>query len=161
MAISSTALFQQYERARAEWPWLHYVEKINGLPKYTLFAIASRETNMRNILGDGGHGVGIFQRDDRAFAGMKTPVGTLSTKAGKDWYLLHPRQQADDAAALHKGNLKVFSGIESRALAAYNAGAGGVQRALNRGWHPDRATTGGDYSQDVLDRRRRLAAKYK
>jgi hypothetical protein len=28
-------------------------------------ALASRETNMRNIVGDGGHGRGMFQADDR------------------------------------------------------------------------------------------------
>jgi hypothetical protein len=32
-----------------------------------LMAIASRETNMRNIIGDGGHGYGIMQIDDRSF----------------------------------------------------------------------------------------------
>src|ERR1044071_6978708 len=32
-----------------------------------LMAIASRETNMRNIMGDGGHGYGIMQIDDRSF----------------------------------------------------------------------------------------------
>jgi hypothetical protein len=39
----------------------------NGLPQTFLFAIASRETNCRNILGDrqsdGPHGVGIIQID--------------------------------------------------------------------------------------------------
>ncbi len=30
-------------------------------------AIASRETNMRNIVGDGGHGYGIMQIDDRSY----------------------------------------------------------------------------------------------
>ena len=159
--IPTSILYDQYKRASKDWPWLHYVEKIHGLPKYTLFAIASRETNMRNILGDGGHGVGIFQRDDRAFKNMKTPVGTLATKKGKDWYLLHPRQQAEDAATLHRQNLLAFDGRETHALAAYNAGVGGVQRVTKRGLHPDAATTGGDYSRDVLDRRARLAAKFK
>lgn len=30
-------------------------------------AIASRETNMHNVVGDGGHGYGIMQIDDRNF----------------------------------------------------------------------------------------------
>jgi hypothetical protein len=37
------------------------------LPPEILLAIASRETNMRNIIGDGGHGYGIMQIDDRSF----------------------------------------------------------------------------------------------
>lgn len=161
MPISNQDLYAQYKRASVDWPWLHYVEKIHNLPKFTLFAIASRETNMRNILGDGGHGVGIFQRDDRAWKNMQTPVGTLATPDGKDWYLNHPRQQAEDAATLHKGNLASFNGYESAALAAYNAGIGGVQRVLRKGMRPDVATTGGDYSTDVISRRTRLAAKFK
>ncbi len=35
-------------------------------PVGLLLAIASRETNMRSIVGDGGHGYGLMQIDDRS-----------------------------------------------------------------------------------------------
>ena len=149
--IDTATLLAQYDRAVKDWPWLHYVERIKGLPKFTLFAVASRETNMQNILGDYGHGVGIFQRDDRAWKNMKTPAGVLSTKAGKDWYLAHPRQQAEDAADLLKDNYAYLKGW-SAALAAYNAGAGAVRSAMYRGSSPDSVTTGRNYGADVLRR---------
>ena len=40
------------------------------LPAGLMLAIASRETNMRNINGDGGHGRGVFQIDDRYHQGF-------------------------------------------------------------------------------------------
>lgn len=157
--IGLSVLHQQYARASKDWPWLHYVERINQLPPYLLFAVASRETNMRNILGDGGHGVGIFQRDDRAWKNMKTPAGVLSTDAGKAWYLAHPRQQADDAAALLKANYASLKDW-SYACAAYNAGVGGVTRVLQAGFSADAATTGRDYGYDVMWRRTQLEKKF-
>jgi hypothetical protein len=38
------------------------------------------------------------------------------------------------------------------AIAAYNAGVGGVIRVLNKGLDVDAATTKGDYSWDVIQR---------
>jgi hypothetical protein len=149
--ISDSALVAQYDRAVKEWPWLHYVERIRGLPRFLLFAVASRETNMRNILGDGGHGVGIFQRDDRAWRNMPTPAGPLSSDAGKAWYLAHPRQQAEDAADLLLANRRTLRNWNA-AFAAYNAGVGAVNRAVSNGRRPDSVTTGGDYGADVQAR---------
>ena len=40
-------------------------ERKAGLPHGMLLAIASRETGCRNVVGDGGHGRGVFQIDDR------------------------------------------------------------------------------------------------
>src|ERR687885_333162 len=39
-------------------------EAAHGLPHGLLLAVASRETNCRNVIGDGGHGRGVFQIDD-------------------------------------------------------------------------------------------------
>ena len=41
-------------------------ERKRKLPAGLLIAITSRETNCVNKLGDGGHGRGVFQIDDRA-----------------------------------------------------------------------------------------------
>src|SRR5436190_1777044 len=42
-------------------------ERAAKLPAGLLLAIASRETGCRDIAGDGGHGRGLFQIDDRSF----------------------------------------------------------------------------------------------
>lgn len=159
MKIAQSVLSSQYQRAFKDWPWVGYVERINGLPPFLLFAVASRETNMRNIVGDGGHGIGIFQRDNRAWKDYTLPAGKLSTPAGRDWYLSHPRRQAEDAAELLKSNYRHL-GTWLAACAAYNAGAGAVSRMQSKGSHPDAATTGGDYGTDVLGRRLFLVRKY-
>ena len=149
MNISQGALCAQYDKALETWSWIGYVERTKKLPAFLLFAVGSRETNLRNILGDGGHGVGIWQRDDRSF---KFP-------GGKDWYLLHPRQQAEDAADLLNANYRAL-GSWRDAVSAYNAGVGGVRRVIKKGLPADAATTGGDYSSDVFARRAVLIAKY-
>lgn len=68
--ITPAQLRAQYERARQLWPFLHDVEVAYGLPRFLLFAVGSRETNLRpefteGATGDGGHGHGLFQLDDR------------------------------------------------------------------------------------------------
>ena len=40
-------------------------ERAQDLPPGLLLAIASSETNCRNMVVDGGHGRGVFQIDDR------------------------------------------------------------------------------------------------
>ena len=40
-------------------------EEKYDLPPGLMLAVASRETHMKNIRGDGGHGRGVFQIDDR------------------------------------------------------------------------------------------------
>jgi len=82
-----------------------------------LAAVAAQETggpgsdSGRNIVGDGGHGHGVFQIDDRwhAFAG---------TAAAMD-----PGQNADYAAGILSSNLQRYGGDVHKALSAYNAGS--------------------------------------
>ena len=64
-------------------------------PPEILLAIASRETNMRNIIGDGGHGYGIMQIDDRSFpewcnSGLWKDVNASIQKGA---LVLHSKQQ--------------------------------------------------------------------
>ena len=70
-----------------------------------------RENSGANMLGDGGHGHGLFQIDDRyhAFA---------SSAAAMD-----PSQNADYAAGLLSGLLQKYGGNVHAALSAYNAGS--------------------------------------
>ncbi len=82
-----------------------------------LAAVAAQETGGpganagRNVVGDGGHGHGIFQIDDRwhPFA---------STSAAMD-----PAQNADYAAGMISGLLKRYGGNVHEALSAYNSGS--------------------------------------
>jgi hypothetical protein len=82
-----------------------------------LAAVAAQETGGpgsnagRNVVGDGGHGHGIFQIDDRfhSFAG---------TAAAMD-----PQANADYAARMIAGLLKQYGGNVHEALSAYNAGS--------------------------------------
>jgi hypothetical protein len=88
-----------------------------GLNPNLLAAVAAQETGGpgtnagHNIVGDGGHGHGLFQIDDRwhPFA---------STKAAMD-----PAQNADYAAGMLSGLLKRYGGNVHEALSAYNSGS--------------------------------------
>jgi transglycosylase-like protein with SLT domain len=82
-----------------------------------LAAVAAQETggpgsdSGRNIVGDGGHGHGVFQIDDRwhPFA---------SSAAAMD-----PAANADYAAGMIASNLQRYGGDLRAALSAYNAGS--------------------------------------
>ena len=149
MHVSATDLRGQLARARAEFPFIDAVEDEHHLPDYLLYAVGSRESNLRNIAGDFSqrpgessprfHGFGIWQRDSGAFG-----VG--------DDYLDDVVAQADDAAALLASHFARFERWDC-AVAAYNVGAGAVAKALGKGRPCDSVTTGRDYSADVLARR--------
>ncbi|TWE22857.1 N-acetylmuramoyl-L-alanine amidase [Prauserella muralis] len=137
--VDRTTLADQVRRARVEWPFVDAVEVDHGLPVGLLYAVGSRETNLRNVRGDGGHGWGVWQRDDRYW-----PVGPA--------YLADVRRQAVDAASLLAANRRALGGWPA-AVAAYNAGPSRVRQALAEGRGVDYYTTGRDYSADVLARR--------
>lgn len=147
MNITERDLRAQYDRAITNWPWIRTVENQFQVPAFLLYALGSRETNLHNVIGDGGHGRGIWQRDDRSF---DIP----------DDYLQTPMKQAYDAASLLMGHFVYFGAVTATAqpnaltcaVAAYNAGRGGVRKALGAGKSADSVTTGGDYAVDVLER---------
>lgn len=129
-------------------------ERAANLPGGTLLAIASRETGCRDIVGDHGHGRGLFQIDDRSFGQWLAAHG-----AGAPGSVPSVREAAAFAAQLVRENLDVGrrSGVREAdllkfALSAYNAGAGGALSGYRRG-DSDLNTTGGDYGRDVLARR--------
>src|SRR5690606_10716949 len=86
---------QQVKNARKQWPFIEEIERKHGMPAGFLYAVGSRETNLRNILGDGGNGVGVWQRDKRWW-----PID--------DSYLKDVRKQAQDAAELLSANKKAL-----------------------------------------------------
>jgi soluble lytic murein transglycosylase-like protein len=87
-----------------------------GLDPRLLAAVAAQETGGpgsnagRNVVGDGGHGHGLFQIDDRFH-------GFARTAAAMD-----PQANADYAARMIAGLLKQYGGDVHKALSAYNAG---------------------------------------
>lgn len=82
-----------------------------------LAAVAAQETggpssnSGANIVGDGGHGRGLFQIDDRWHAFASTPAA------------MDPAKNADYAAGMLSGLLKQYGGNIREALSAYNAGS--------------------------------------
>lgn len=141
---SAATVLKQQAAALKNWPFIPTVEKAHGLPTGLLFAVGSRETNLTNKTGDGGHGRGVWQRDDRWW-----PI--------PDDYATNVRQQAEDAATLLAANHKAL-GDWGPAIAAYNAGLTGVQNAIKAGKSPDSVTAGKDYAADVLGRLAHLKA---
>jgi Transglycosylase SLT domain len=101
---------------------VHYAPEIagaaerHGLDPTLLAAVAAQETGGpganggRNEVGDGGHGRGVFQIDDRWHDFAKTPAA------------MDPAQNADYAAGMLSGLLKRYNGNVREALSAYNAG---------------------------------------
>ena len=89
----------------------------HGVDPTLLAAVAAQETGGpgsnagRNIVGDGGHGHGVFQIDDRYH-------GFASSSASMD-----PASNADYAAGMLKGLLDRYGGNVHQALSAYNAGS--------------------------------------
>ena len=162
MNVRADQLGKQVSRARAcGWTRLMgKAESRHNLPAGLLLAVASRETDMEDIVGDKGHGRGLFQIDDRFHA---------------DWLAAHgapgpgmtPRLQdaADFAASMLASNLAFAEqhGVPAAdrlrfACSAYNAGPGGALEG-QRGGDCDRKTTGGDYGRDVLDRLSAIQAR--
>lgn len=113
-----------------------------------LLAIASRETafGLTPFLaddwsGDGGHGRGLMQIDDRYHSEFTSSHANDDHSANIDY-----------AAQYLRGLLDYYDGDYRRAVPAYNAGQGNVNNAVLAGLSPDYHTTGGDYGSDVLER---------
>lgn len=136
-----------------------------GLDPALLLAIVDRESLGGDALkppgpagtGDGGHGRGLAQLDDRSHP-FTSCVDDTGAALWKDPWL-----NLSYAARLLRRLLDTFHGDTAAALAAYNAGAGRVARALaplpkdatlaERLRVLDPLTTGRDYASNILARR--------
>lgn len=139
MEISSTDLNVEFQRAIKDWPFIPDVEQQFGLPTFLLFAVGSRETNLTNEVGDGGHGNGIWQLDNRSH--------TIPPGFNNDVEL-----QAHTAALMLSQEIAHFNGNVKAALAAYNAGTSTVENNLAKGRDIDQGTAGNNYSADTYAR---------
>jgi|GEM_PF-2479931 len=138
-----------------------------GFTTELLMAVASRESNMRNIVGDRGHGFGIMQIDIRSFpdfcrTGKWKDVEQSIMKGAevldsKRQFILNNVYKKLNAKT-HKGEVYTFSMPEFKGelltkvyTAAYNSGTWSAYHA-SKGRDPDFGTTGKDYAKDVLAR---------
>ena len=139
-----------------------------GFPVAVLMAIASRETNMRNIIGDGGHGYGLMQIDDRSFADWCKSGAWKEGAQGIAMGALVLDQKRTQIEQGKGKKLKVgntsFTGANFTdaellqiAVAAYNSGLRSYMNFSLNG-NPDKGTTGHDYSADVMNRSERFKA---
>jgi hypothetical protein len=128
----------------------------HGFPTPFFFAIASRETNCLNILGDfqGGqfHGVGIVQID------IQHPIARQARDSGT--WKTNPQPLIDFGASLLQANIvqakQAFPNLPAAqqtkiAASGYNCG---MKNAITGAQHgdSDRVTTGHDYGRDVMTR---------
>jgi soluble lytic murein transglycosylase-like protein len=148
--LPRSVLAQQLDRARTNgWmPFFEEAAQAFNFPVALLMAIASRETNIRNITGDGGHGRGIMQIDDRSFPDF------ANSSHSKD-----PRRNILKGGEILNGKRKFLSnkGVSGDLLvrgsvAAYNGGEGRVLKAIRNQHNVDSVTAHGNYSSDVLGR---------
>ncbi len=119
----------------------------HGLDPDLLAAVAAQETGGpganagRNVVGDGGHGRGLFQIDDRWHAFAKQASA------------MDPAANADYAAGMLSGLLHRYGGNVGEALSAYNAGSPDATGTRTR-W-PDGSELG--YAASVMRHYAQLA----
>jgi hypothetical protein len=121
-------------------PQIEAAASAHHLDPRLLAAVAAQETggpgqnSGNNIVGDGGHGHGVFQIDDRSWP-------FASTQAAMD-----PAKNADVAAGILEDNLQRYGGDVHAALSAYNTGSPDATGTVTT-W-PDGETLG--YADSVL-----------
>jgi len=162
----------QYDRAK-RLGWIPFFFEAAKTHTHDLFdaadlmAIGSRETNLDpkwlTKAGDGGHGHGLMQIDDRSFSEFTKSEYWRDARLGILYGAKVLRQKWDDTQSsigkrrIIKGNAfigkDVGQGYEAQqvAIAAYNCGRWSHYN-VSKGKDVDRTTTGKDYSSDVLGR---------
>jgi hypothetical protein len=134
-------------RGVAYAPAITQAAKRHQLDPALLAAVAAQETGGpgsnagRNVVGDGGHGHGLFQIDDRYHAFAQSSAA------------MDPSANADYAAGMLHGLLQRFGGNVHQALSAYNSGSPDAAGTRTR-WGDGR-TLG--YADSVLRHYRQIA----
>lgn len=171
MATSQTQIARELERLGASR--IAIVSELagegepDGIGAALLLAIGSRESNMRNIVGDGGHGRGWLQIDDRFHhrflashrgcdSGSFTPRHPSAAPKGRVPSItastMYAIELLRDNMRVGRNNGVPEGKIVRFALAAYNAGPGNALDGVRQG-NVDAHTTGRNYSKDVLARK--------
>jgi len=139
--------FERYHlpRIKAWYGFFDAASKDAGVPVSVLAAIACRETNVRNISGDSGHGHGVMQIDDRSHSAFTSSQAVWDV--GQN-ILYAARLLASNIRDAASHGIDDFNSLRV-AVAAYNHGPGAIHDYQVHG-NPDLNTYNGDYSRDVL-----------
>ena len=113
---------KQYEGAQRDWPFIHEVNAAHGMPRYLMHALGSRETNLTNIVGDGGNGFGVWQRDIQ--------------HGVPDTWMQDVRAQCEWSADLLRRNFRA-AGTWERACNMYNSGQPETKGTAHQNYGPD------------------------
>lgn len=130
---------------------------IAGVPPCVIVGIGSRESGWGMLLsppgpsgtGDGGHGRGLMQVDDRWHKQFIESGQWRDARAN----IIYGAHVLHDSIAFMRTYTKL-AGINllGAGVAGYNCGAGNAHKAILEGANIDRYTSGRDYSRDVLSR---------
>ena len=158
-AAGNSRLLRQLKVVREDYlPYIREAAKQAGVSPYVICGIGSRESEwgLSRALdqpgpggkGDGGHGRGLMQIDDRWHAFARN-----GKWADPEANLLYAARVLVSSRSYIKQRYSLTADALLRAtVAGYNCGAGNVAKALKRGLDVDFYTTGRDYSKDVLSR---------
>ena len=119
------AIEQRLPTHLVQWaPQFSMAETCFGLDPYLMAAICERESKGQwNVVGDSGHGRGLFQIDDRSHSGF---TGARFDDSSPLW--ANPTLNAAYAARLFSHNLRGAGGDLIVAVGAYNCG---LSRAIH------------------------------
>jgi len=159
MAFTQSELLAQWRRVDGDGAPGSLADQIiqaavrHDLPPEVFVALCSEETNLTDELGDGAHGVGPCQIDDRSWAIAR------EAKATGLWRT-DPAPLLDRGAEILAQNLAwakrlwplLASDLLLRiALSAYNCGPGNAERGHDEG-NSDKYTANGHYGAEILAR---------
>jgi hypothetical protein len=171
MNATRSQLKTQYERAK-RLGWIEHFKA--AAEQHTkgyfdtadLMGIGSRETNLDpkwlTKPGDGGHGYGLMQADDRSFPGWiatgEWKKAESGIHKGAEILMMKWRDMEENAGKLVQVKGRAFTmpklkGLDAQqaTIAAYNCGRWSFYAAA-KGQDLDKYTTGRDYSADVMER---------
>ena len=152
-AVKKNGLFAALQTAALNSGYRVDEEDIIDLSLAYVLAVASRETNIKNILGDGGHGVGVIQIDTRYHDIARRMKDDDNWRTQPEVLIRYGVKMLQDnvqwaakrwPTLTYRQHLKI-------AASAYNSGRGGAQRGVAVS-DCDAFTTGKDYGEDVLER---------
>ncbi|TPL36763.1 hypothetical protein [Mesorhizobium sp. B2-4-8] len=164
---------ERHHQKAETWGWLPFFEKAaqdNGFRSHELLAIASRETNVENIKGDYVNGVaqgyGVMQIDIKSYPDFirsgdwsdpeKNIQKGAEVLAEKKAAIVHHYGKSRTVGRgsnqlSYIGATLTDLGLLRTSLAAYNCGEW-AHATMSIFGDPDRITTQGDYSTDVMNR---------
>ena len=163
-ALLRAQLELQFRTRRSLCTELAAAAREYGLPVAYVLAIASRETGIRHIIGDRGHGIGVIQIDTRyhAIAATQKANGGWKTATGRRVLIEYGASMLARDRAWAARNWPHLTARQHLKIAAsaYNAGRGGAEAGVAIG-NSDARTTNRNYGADVLERMDVFAALLK